>query len=94
MLSIVPPIICTKCGIKYPNDQNIPMLFLENNWKNNKIDVTTDVKQFYEKTPFPDYEDIDSISSLVKKAERGIFYTTFYLRLELLNLDIMKGVYS
>ena len=73
MLSIVPPIICTKCEIEYPNDHNIPMLFLENNWKNNKLDVTTDVKRFYEKTPFPDYEDIESISSLVKKAERGIY---------------------
>ena len=76
LLSIVPPIICIKCEIEYPNDHNIPMLFLENNWKNNKLDVTTDVKRFYEKTPFPDYEDNESISSLVKKAERGI-YTKF-----------------
>jgi len=76
MLSIVPPIICTNCEIEYPNDHNIPMLFLENNWKNNKIDVTTDVKQFYEKMPFPDYDDIDSISSLVEKSEKG-FYAKF-----------------
>ncbi len=36
-------------------------------------DVTEEVKSFYEKTPFPDYEDLDSAASLKEKAREGLF---------------------
>lgn len=47
-------------------------MFLANEWKS-QGDVTSAVKNFYEQTPFPNYEDIDSSASLREKAEQGIF---------------------
>ncbi len=35
--------------------------------------VTERVRAFYERNPFPDYEDVDSSASLRDKAEKGIF---------------------
>lgn len=35
--------------------------------------MTNQIKAFYEKTPFPDYDDLDSSTSLREKAEKGIF---------------------
>lgn len=44
-------------------------------WPHDKItdsrDVTHRVKEFYEKTPFPNYDDHDSVRSLLDKARRG-----------------------
>ena len=31
------------------------------------------MREFYEETPFPDYEDFDSASTLVRKARQGRF---------------------
>jgi carbamoyltransferase len=36
-------------------------------------DVTTLVQQFYEKTPFPNYEDIDNPRALLEKSRAGTF---------------------
>jgi SAM-dependent methyltransferase len=36
-------------------------------------DVTEIVKAFYEKTPFPNYEDTDDIGSFIDKAKKGVF---------------------
>lgn len=36
-------------------------------------DMTDLVKQFYEKTPFPNYEDIDNTRALLEKARAGTF---------------------
>jgi hypothetical protein len=36
-------------------------------------DVTEMVKAFYEETPFPNYDDIDSRETLVMKARQGRF---------------------
>jgi uncharacterized protein YbaR (Trm112 family) len=46
--------ICKNCNRKYAIDNNIPLMFIYNDWETNKKDVTEIVKQFYEKTPFPD----------------------------------------
>ena len=35
--------------------------------------VTQNVKSFYEKNPFPNYDGMDSRWSLIEKAERGVF---------------------
>jgi len=37
------------------------------------MDVTEIVKAFYEKTPFPNYDDLDSSASLKEKARKGLF---------------------
>jgi len=36
-------------------------------------DVTETVKAFYEETPFPNYDELDSRDSLAAKARRGVF---------------------
>jgi SAM-dependent methyltransferase len=35
--------------------------------------VTEIVKEFYEKTPFPNYEDTDDLAAFLQKARRGVF---------------------
>ena len=37
------------------------------------MDITSTIKEFYESTPFPGYEDIDSSESLRQKARQGVF---------------------
>ena len=68
-------ITCTNCDRSYDIDNNIPLMFLPNDWQNkeNKKDVTDVVKEFYEESPFPNYEYMEEISDLVKKAERGYY---------------------
>jgi SAM-dependent methyltransferase len=41
--------------------------------RSEESDITEVVKAFYEETPFPDYDDFDSVASLAKKARQGIF---------------------
>ncbi len=64
---------CPTCKNLYEVDNDIPLLFWENDWKDSKKDVTDTVKNFYEESPFPNYEDIDNTGSLVNKAERTFF---------------------
>lgn len=66
-------LICRDCAQTYPVTDGIPQLFVPNDWDNEKLDVTDIVKNFYEETPFPNYDDLDSRESLQKKARAGIF---------------------
>jgi len=54
-------------------EDGIPMLFWPNEWADAKDDVTEQVKAFYEQTPFPSYDDFDSVKSLARKAREGGF---------------------
>ena len=63
---------CFKCSSSFECERGIPLLFWPGEL-NSKIDVTETVKSFYEETPFPGYEDIDSDQSLRQKAEKGVF---------------------
>ena len=58
---------------RYPITDGIPCLFAPNEWPQDKSDVTDLVKDFYEKTPFPNYDDLDTRGSLTLKARRGVF---------------------
>lgn len=64
---------CTVCGHAFKIDDGIPSMF----WPHDEIgepeDVTEKVKAFYEETPFPNYEDHDSLRSLIDKARRGVY---------------------
>jgi SAM-dependent methyltransferase len=46
-------------------------------WPHEKIDdprdVTNVVKAFYEETPFPNYDDFDSVRSLIEKSRAGVY---------------------
>jgi len=64
---------CEGCTYGFPVDDGIPILFWPNEWEDDKRDVTEQVKAFYEETPFPDYDDFDSVESLAHKARKGIF---------------------
>src|SRR3954471_16073276 len=64
---------CRGCGQSYPVTDGIPQLFAPNEWGGGKLDVTDIVKYFYEETPFPNYDDLDSRESLLTKARLGIF---------------------
>jgi SAM-dependent methyltransferase len=57
----------------YPVESGIPCLFAPNDWPTGTSDVTALVRQFYEKTPFPNYDGMDSRNSLRRKAQDGIF---------------------
>ena len=64
---------CRNCGQSFPVTNNIPQLFWPTEWDGSKRDVTEEIKSFYEKSPFPNYDDFDSIGSLVEKARKRGF---------------------
>jgi SAM-dependent methyltransferase len=66
-------LVCRTCARTYPIADDIPQLFVPNEWGESKLDVTDVVKQFYEETPFPNYDDLDSRDSLRRKAREGVF---------------------
>lgn len=60
-------------GRHYPADDGIPKLFAPVDAAISDHDVTETVKAFYEETPFPNYDDIESRESLIGKAQQGLF---------------------
>jgi 2-polyprenyl-3-methyl-5-hydroxy-6-metoxy-1,4-benzoquinol methylase/uncharacterized protein YbaR (Trm112 family) len=64
---------CVGCRRAFPVEEGIPRLFWPNEWEPGRDDVTESIKAFYEQTPFPNYEDTDTLWSLREKAERGVF---------------------
>ena len=58
---------------RYPVNDGIPCLFAPNEWPEGQSDVTDTVKQFYEQTPFPNYDDFDNRETFATKARRGVF---------------------
>jgi SAM-dependent methyltransferase/uncharacterized protein YbaR (Trm112 family) len=66
------PLRCAGCGVSFASDGGIPRLF----WPSEPMggaDVTDIVRAFYEETPFPNYDDLDSPERLRAKAEAGLF---------------------
>jgi carbamoyltransferase len=59
------------CGHRFPITDGIPQLFWPHDRVGDPGDVTERVKAFYEETPFPNYDDHDSVRSLIEKARRG-----------------------
>jgi len=57
----------------YPLESGIPCLFAPNHWPPGKRDVTELVKEFYEETPFPNYDGMDSRDTLKRKARESVF---------------------
>lgn len=66
-------VLCTQCGRAYAMIDDIPRMFVPNQWEDTQDDVTDRMRQFYEETPFPNYDDFDSAGSLVEKARKGLF---------------------
>jgi carbamoyltransferase len=59
------------CGHHFPITDGIPQLFWPHEGVGTSTDVTEKVKAFYEETPFPNYDEHESVRSLIEKARRG-----------------------
>ncbi len=64
---------CSSCRRVYPIHNGIPLLFSLGGPQKDRGDVTDRIKSFYEKTPFPNYDDLDNASSLMHKANESVF---------------------
>jgi ubiquinone/menaquinone biosynthesis C-methylase UbiE/uncharacterized protein YbaR (Trm112 family) len=64
---------CLKCQKRYQVEDGIPLLFWPNEWDCSKDDITNDIKSFYEKTPFPNYEDFEHAEDLIRKSQANVF---------------------
>jgi SAM-dependent methyltransferase len=63
---------CVECGRSFSSENGVPLLFWPNEW-GVRADVTEEMKAFYEETPFPGYEDVETRWDLIEKAEKGVF---------------------
>lgn len=64
---------CLSCSNLYRVENDIPLLFWSNEWNRSKQDVTDIVKAFYERTPFPNYEELENVGELIQKAQNTFF---------------------
>jgi carbamoyltransferase len=64
-------LVSSGCGHRFPVTDGIPQLYWPHERASDPGDVTEEVKAFYEKTPFPNYDDHDSVRSLIEKSRRG-----------------------
>jgi SAM-dependent methyltransferase len=63
---------CGSCSKQFPTDENLPRLFADDP-DPAAVDLASTVREFYEETPFPNYDDLDTRESLTRKAKRGLF---------------------
>ena len=66
-------LVCTQCHHAFPTEDGISQLFWPNEWDPGASDITEKMKAFYEETPFPNYDEFDSVDSLIQKARKGRF---------------------
>jgi SAM-dependent methyltransferase len=66
-------LLCAHGSHTFPIEADIPCLFAPNQWPDGKRDVTDIVRDFYEKTPFPNYDELDTRDSLRRKAGEAVF---------------------
>jgi len=59
------------CRHRFPITDGIPQLYWPHDGSDDAGDVTERVRAFYEETPFPNYDDHDSIRSLIEKSRKG-----------------------
>ena len=64
-------LVCSDCHHRFPVEGGIPRLFWPHESISEDSDVTEMVKSFYEETPFPNYQDHESVRSLIEKSRGG-----------------------
>ena len=64
---------CKHCQQNYEFIDNIPIFLWPRDTKATAEVVRGKVKEFYEENPFPNYDDLDNIGSLIKRAKQGLF---------------------
>ena len=62
---------CTHCQERFSKENGIWRLFAPH--EKHEGDVTELVKSFYEETPFPHYDENESVQSLIDKSRKGIY---------------------
>jgi SAM-dependent methyltransferase len=62
-----------KAGHTFPVEKGLPLLFASHEKHKSEKDVTDAMRSFYMDNPFPDYEDFDSVGSLVERSQTSIF---------------------
>jgi len=72
-LHLAPGEFVSSSGRRYPIEDGIPNFFVPVDPNMSDHDVTEMVKAFYEETPFPNYDDLDSRESLAAKARHSLF---------------------
>lgn len=63
---------CDVCGLQFEVVNGIPSLFLPNE-RGAPDDITRTVRDFYESTPFPNYDGFDDVGTLIEKSRKGLF---------------------
>jgi len=66
-------LVCAETGHEFAVTDKIPRLFWPHEQYDDPRDVTETVKAFYEQTPFPNYDDHDSVRSLIEKSRAGLY---------------------
>lgn len=64
---------CVGCGRVFPTENGIHRMFWPHEGVDRDGDVTEMVKAFYEETPFPNYDEHDSLRSLIEKSRQGVY---------------------
>jgi carbamoyltransferase len=64
---------CSVCGRAFGSDGGIRQMFWPHEGIDDPSDVTERVKAFYEETPFPNYDDHESVRSLIDKSRQRIY---------------------
>ena len=72
LASEISAILCGKCHHRFPIEDGIPQFFWMNEWPSDKPDVTKVMQAFYEKTPFPNYDEFDGSEALRLKARKSV----------------------
>ncbi len=58
---------------RFPLEQGLSLLFASHEEHSSSADVTEKIKSFYMDNPFPDYEEFDSVASLIERSRRSVF---------------------
>ena len=66
-------LVCARCHHGFRVNDGIAELYWPHERIDDPRDVTEMVKAFYEETPFPNYDDHDTLSSLIDKSRRGLY---------------------
>jgi 2-polyprenyl-3-methyl-5-hydroxy-6-metoxy-1,4-benzoquinol methylase len=64
---------CLACARRFPVEDGIPCLYVPSDADRERETTTQRVREFYEETPFPDYNELESVEDLVRKAGKGLF---------------------
>lgn len=66
-------ISCSKCYQQFMVKNSIPLMFWSDDQSEKTSNITQAVKNFYEQTPFPNYDGLETVNDLINKSKSNIF---------------------